>query len=112
MKTQKIIKKFKEIGLETKITVQDRDRISVDIIQRSLADPDMERLLKAFPSKKYNVTVKAVQNSLTIEIFKIPQRLKFRSCGPLMRRNEPGDCFPFPPIHLGRNDSPFRHHGF
>ncbi|WP_344827962.1 hypothetical protein [Chryseobacterium ginsenosidimutans] len=72
MKTGKIIRKFHEIGLSVGIKIESENRIRVDILKKHLDDPDLERILKAFPTKKYNITIKTSKDNLVLEISKIP----------------------------------------
>lgn len=96
MKTQKIIKKFREIGLTTKITIQDINHISVHIEKNRLDDPDLERILKAFPTKKFNLSIKTNKDNLCLEISKVPQmaKMKFPSFPPLRMHRHYDSCGP------------------
>ena len=81
MKTQKIFKKFKELNLTSKITLQSDHKVSADINKSSLSDSDLERILRVFPPKKYNISIKTGEGKMILEIDKVQKFNHFMDCG-------------------------------
>lgn len=100
MKTQKILKKLKELNLTSTITLQENNKILADVRGSSLNDGELERIVRVFPPKKYNTIVRMGKDKMVLEITKIEDQFTHFmdfAFNPLERFPPHSFPFSFPP---------------